>query len=476
MSDRTIDDGDARSGRASEPPRRSSPSSPGGIEPIRISAPPPDFDDGPGGETKQTPKDELARWRRMASRAAADRSRTGMLGPLDGDGTLDERDLITAQSLPAEEEPTVQSPPRSFDPEPVSHTEATRHVPNPLAPGPDRPSTPMPWSPQRISEPPTSRVEPPTRELSLSSDVIALSRRDVTGSIVTHSIPPRAPPPRPALRPAASMSVPPEIPFVPSAAPIGVSIPPQLLSMPAKESGPASRTAALVAMGVIALALVGATALVLWPSVDPMVAPPTAVAPTPVVTAPVVPVPAVPPIAPVAPTPAFAAAPPTIAMPTPAPVAPTPVAPTVAPPTPAPPTPATNVVATPAPPTPIAPPAGAADDPASVDALIAEGDAALEADRPSEALSVYQRAIALDSHAAYAFAGAARACLALSRGPDAVRFAERAVAHRQRRASFRVLLGDAHEAAGSPSEARAAWERALELDPEDRVAAARLGR
>ena len=55
MSDLTSDDREPRAERTSERPRA-------------ISAPPPDFDDGPGGETKQTPKDELARWRRMAAR------------------------------------------------------------------------------------------------------------------------------------------------------------------------------------------------------------------------------------------------------------------------------------------------------------------------------------------------------------------------------------------------------------------------
>ena len=44
-----------------------------------------------------------------------------------------------------------------------------------------------------------------------------------------------------------------------------------------------------------------------------------------------------------------------------------------------------------------------------------------------------------------------------------------------RRASYHVLLGDALAAAGSQGEAAAEWRRALELDPNDRVARRRLG-
>jgi tetratricopeptide (TPR) repeat protein len=110
------------------------------------------------------------------------------------------------------------------------------------------------------------------------------------------------------------------------------------------------------------------------------------------------------------------------------------------------------------------------------EALIEAGDAALAAGDAARALALFERAIALDSHDPYGHAGAARACLALARAEDAVRFAERAVAHRRRRASFRVLLGDALSAAGDTARARREWERALELDPDDETGRARLGR
>jgi hypothetical protein len=479
------------------------------MEPVRISAPPPDFDDGPGGETKQTPKDELARWRRMAAREV-ERARTGDVSVQPGDRTLDERDLVTQPAMPAEDEPTVTSPAQPA----AGHDEPTRAVQNPLAPGADRPSAPMPWTPMREPRPsssePAARIEPPTRELSLSSDVIALSRRDTTGSIRTSSVPPRAPPPRPALRPMAT-SLPPELPIVPSPAPIGVSMPPGALASPSSAGEvPASRGAAYVALAVIALALVGAAALLTWPATDPLAAPAPPLPPpvgavgasAPVTTVPATPGPGSAPSsattpAPIAPMAIVASAPTTPPSPVaPAPIAPAPAAapapvaaaaapaaaPSAAVPAPA---PVSSATPTPAPeaaapeamaPEAAAPATPAIDDARSVEALVERGDAAMDADRPGDALALYQRAIALDGHAAYAFAGAARACIALSRGADAVRFAERAVAHRQRRASFRVLLGDAHAAAGSMDEARAAWERALELDPDDRTAAARLGR
>lgn len=110
----------------------------------------------------------------------------------------------------------------------------------------------------------------------------------------------------------------------------------------------------------------------------------------------------------------------------------------------------------------------------SADALVAMGDEALEARDFAHALDLFEDAIELDSHNPYASAGAARACLSLSRPDDAVRHAARAVANRQRRAMFRVLLGDAHRAAGATDRARAEYERALELDPDDATARARL--
>ncbi len=377
MADSGTDDRDERGERFSD----------------RVSAPPPEFDDGPAGETRQTPKDELARWRRMAARGG-DRAIEGVpSGPFAPNTPLEAGHDPASVTVPALDARQLGG----------GHHEVTRAVLDP--------SAPLRRSP-----------EPPTRELQLSSDMVALSRPE-TGLAVplprhrddpTGSLPPRAPPPRPALRPIAT-SVPPELPVMPDAPPLGVhspSLPPY--SVAPRRAAP-RYLAPLIAIGLIGVASGIAVAVVLWPDESD----------------------------PFAPTPAD------------------PSTPTAPEPAPAIPSTATN------PSTPTAP--------TSADALVTEGDADLAARDYTAALAAYERAIALDPHEAHAFEGAARACIALSRGEDAVRYAERAVAHRQRRVAYRVLLGDAHVIAGHPERAQAAWRYALTLDPDDATARARLG-
>lgn len=368
----------------------------------RTSAPPPDFDDDPVlGVTRQTPKEELDEWRKLAAKRQI-------------------------------------------------HDEVTRAIDNP----------------------PPKHVDVPTREVELSSEVIALAKRGPTSGAI--ALPPA--PIRPAIPPVAH-SYPPEA--VPPAPPIGVSIPPGLLSQslpaPAKPAAAGSRWPLAIAALVLLGAAGGAAALVLMPAdagwgvASPAPASPVTV---PVPEAPLVPAepapPAAGPLPPTEPVAPVAVAPVVVEPVVVEPVAIEPVAiePVVV-------EPVEPVVAEPV--APLAAPTPPAPG-ASPDDLVRAGDEAAEAHDHGRALDLYQQAIALDGHHPYAFAGAARASLELGRTSDAVRFAERAVANRRRRASFRVLLGDALSAAGNAERARAEWEEALSIDPDDAAARERLGR
>jgi hypothetical protein len=140
-----------------------------------------------------------------------------------------------------------------------------------------------------------------------------------------------------------------------------------------------------------------------------------------------------------------------------------------------PPVPAPPVTAPPPPPADAGAATTTAEPSPSVAELLASADESLRDGDAEEALEGYRAVIALDVHDPYGHAGAARALLSLGRSTEAITFASRAVAHRQRRAAFRVLLGDAYEAHGEHERAVAEWRTALELEPDDREAASRLG-
>ncbi len=100
------------------------------------------------------------------------------------------------------------------------------------------------------------------------------------------------------------------------------------------------------------------------------------------------------------------------------------------------------------------------------------------ADRAPAAIGepLYRRALELDPRNHYAMLGLARILLARGDAREAIPLAEGAVRRRPRRAPYHVFLGDVRRAAGDAAGATAAWEAALERDPGDRVARARLGR
>lgn len=110
------------------------------------------------------------------------------------------------------------------------------------------------------------------------------------------------------------------------------------------------------------------------------------------------------------------------------------------------------------------------------DALVRDGQLAEREGRWEAARVAYQQAFEVHEANPHAVAGLARERLTAGDAEGALEHAERAVQLRRRRASYRVLLGDARRMAGDIGGARRAYERALELDPEDAEARRRLGR
>jgi len=94
---------------------------------------------------------------------------------------------------------------------------------------------------------------------------------------------------------------------------------------------------------------------------------------------------------------------------------------------------------------------------------------------PARAAAMLTRAADLSVRNPHPVEALARLYLRTGNATGAVEWATKLVALRRRRASFRVLLGDARRAAGDEAAARGAYEEALGLDPDDREARQRLG-
>ncbi|MCS6798239.1 MAG: tetratricopeptide repeat protein [Myxococcota bacterium] len=95
-------------------------------------------------------------------------------------------------------------------------------------------------------------------------------------------------------------------------------------------------------------------------------------------------------------------------------------------------------------------------------------------ERTEQAMQLYRQALVYDPRHAQTVAGMARTSLALERPTEAVAWARRATALAPREPDLHVLLGDALQAAGRAEEARASWQRALEIDSRHRGARRRL--
>ncbi|MCB9595601.1 MAG: hypothetical protein H6719_22965 [Sandaracinaceae bacterium] len=104
------------------------------------------------------------------------------------------------------------------------------------------------------------------------------------------------------------------------------------------------------------------------------------------------------------------------------------------------------------------------------DARVADGQAAEREGDWGAARAAYLAALAIYEPNPHANAGMARERLQMEDAETALTYAERAAALRRRRAEYQVLIGRAHRLAGDANAARAAFDRALELDPDDRAA------
>lgn len=110
------------------------------------------------------------------------------------------------------------------------------------------------------------------------------------------------------------------------------------------------------------------------------------------------------------------------------------------------------------------------------DVLVSRALALIRTDELDRAEATLDRAWELDPKNPQAMAGYATLYIESKEGDRAVKWAERAVAKRSRRAPYWVLLGDALNLQGETAAARKAWRKALTKDPGNRAARSRLAK
>ena len=99
------------------------------------------------------------------------------------------------------------------------------------------------------------------------------------------------------------------------------------------------------------------------------------------------------------------------------------------------------------------------------DVLVVAARGMIHAGELDHAAVVVERARTLDQRNPRAMAVKAELHLARGEIEQAIEWAEVSARLRSRRASYQIILGDAYQAAGREDEARAAWRRALQLEP-----------
>jgi len=95
---------------------------------------------------------------------------------------------------------------------------------------------------------------------------------------------------------------------------------------------------------------------------------------------------------------------------------------------------------------------------------------------PARAESLLREALTADPRNHRLMEALAGALLAQGRGKDAAELTAQIIQRRPKRASYRVIHGDALKAAGDEAGAKAQWEAALQVDPDNSRALRRLGR
>ncbi|MBW2460418.1 MAG: tetratricopeptide repeat protein [Deltaproteobacteria bacterium] len=110
----------------------------------------------------------------------------------------------------------------------------------------------------------------------------------------------------------------------------------------------------------------------------------------------------------------------------------------------------------------------------SARSLVAEGERLIRRDDFAAASPLLERAYELDPDDNHVLAGLARVYIAQGDGPRAVEMAAAACQKRARRASYRMLLGEANELVGDVGAARQAYARVIAQEPNHSGARERL--
>jgi predicted negative regulator of RcsB-dependent stress response len=108
-------------------------------------------------------------------------------------------------------------------------------------------------------------------------------------------------------------------------------------------------------------------------------------------------------------------------------------------------------------------------------ALLTSARKFLADDEPARAEAAMRELLAQDPQDHHAMELLVRALMDQDRGAEAVPFARKMVSRRGKRVAYRLLYGDVLLMAGDEGGARAEWQAALELAPEDREIKRRLG-
>jgi hypothetical protein len=117
----------------------------------------------------------------------------------------------------------------------------------------------------------------------------------------------------------------------------------------------------------------------------------------------------------------------------------------------------------------------ASDPVLSGDRLLVAIRAKIAADELSSAEAMARRGVARDPDDHHAMEALVEVLIEETRGVEAVKYAVQIVRKRPKRASYRLLEGDARMLANDRVGAERAWREALALDPSNRDAKRRLG-